>query len=227
MFCMLWAHMLRTFQAWGRARPPLSTRQGPAPLHGRWPSPGLSWKRERRYCFAGEFASLKLRLSVFRMSFPPSRFVPLRFVLPAAALNAANITNGGVGAAARLPGAADPDSRVSCARAPVPAQARVGVGAVRAPDCAREAEDAPLLSAPKGLSRRSGKRSNLRMPLLSFCLHAITRLKYVKYMNRNISLLSNIWQSSSREPARAEAIRSDRPAAGLHVGIMTIAGYPV
>ena len=39
---------------------------------------------------------------------PFSRFVPLRSIRPAAALNAANITNGGVGAAAGLPPAAGP-----------------------------------------------------------------------------------------------------------------------
>ncbi len=58
------------------------------------------------------------------------------------------------------------------ARAPAPARARVGAGAVRAPDCAREAEDARLPSASHvfsetGAARPRGTRgrgSGVRFP---------------------------------------------------------------
>ncbi len=44
------------------------------------------------------------------------------------------------------------------ARAPTPARARVGAGAVRAPDCARETQDARLLSASHGFSESGAAR---------------------------------------------------------------------
>ena len=54
------------------------------------------------------------------------------------------------------------------ARAPAPAGARVGAGAVCAPDCPRPREartqDAPIPSAPQGLSRAGAHRSSLRTP---------------------------------------------------------------
>ena len=57
------------------------------------------------------------------------------------------------------------------ARAPVPARARVGAGAVRAPDCprARQAQDAPHLSAESGSFRtgpaRAGRGPWIPLPL--------------------------------------------------------------
>ena len=54
------------------------------------------------------------------------------------------------------------------ARAPAPAGARVGAGAVRAPDCPRprdaRTQDAPVPSAPQGLFGAGAHRSGLRTP---------------------------------------------------------------
>jgi len=68
--------------------------------------------------------------------------------------NAANIAYGGVDAAADLPGKRDPVSRVSRARP----SARVSAGAVRAPDCAREPEDALRLCVESGSFRAGPAR---------------------------------------------------------------------
>ena len=142
--------------------------------------PALSREWERRYCFAGRFASLKLCLSVFRMSFPPSRFV-----LPAA----------------RLPGAADPDSRVSCAPAPAPARARLA--AARIARLIARARDGGRTSPVRSQGSFAPERKTKQPPdAASFLLpHTITGARYVKYIIRNISLMPNIWQSSSRGPA--------------------------
>ena len=96
---------------------PFLSRQGPARLPGRRPSPDLSRERERRFC-----VSVRILHTV-----PPSRSV--RPAAPnaannavgggdAAASNAANIADGGVDAAAAgRPGKRDPVSRVSRAGA--------------------------------------------------------------------------------------------------------------
>ena len=112
-------------------------------------------------CFRHEAAGLAPTLPIFHPVFPPSCFrheallsLRLRSVLPAAAPNA---PDGGVGAAA-APNAAGPFSARNRARAPLRTRAPVGAGAVRAPDCAREAEGARLPSASHGFSKTGAAR---------------------------------------------------------------------
>ena len=76
---------------------------------------------------------------------PPSRFVPS----PAAAPNAANITDGGVGDAPGPPKRRDPDSRVMRACAPAPAGARFAAARIA------------RLIARARLRARGGRRAHL------------------------------------------------------------------
>ena len=75
------------------------------------------------------------------------------------------------------------------------ARAGVGAGAVRAPDCAREAEDAPLPCVSQGFSKtaplgRATPKKRLRTPLLPFT--AYHRISYVKPIFGIISEIENI-----------------------------------
>jgi len=67
------------------------------------------------------------------------------------------------------------------------ARARVGAGAVRAPDCARETPGARLPSAPQGQFHAGANRNGLRMPLLSSAPYLAVRHRYVKPIIRIIS----------------------------------------
>ena len=110
---------------------------------------------------------------------PFSRFVPLRSIRPAAALNAADITNGGVGAAAGRAVRRDPISRVFCARAlargRVSAPARFARLIARARLRARARRRVHLARWPnRGLfPRRRGTENEAvpRMPLPSLPPH--------------------------------------------------------
>ncbi len=89
--------------------------------------------------------------------------IHLRSVLPIAAPNAANIADGGVAAAARLPGAAGPCfARILRGRACARPRAFRG-GAVRAPDYARETQGAPLPCVSQGFFR-AGTNGETKRP---------------------------------------------------------------
>ena len=99
----------------GAPRPSLSSCQGFAKPHGRWPSPGLSRERERRFAAADPSLRSSVPLHPACRPFISFRSTPFHsFHRPV------------------------PRSGGTLIRAyPARAGARVGAGAVRAPDCPR------------------------------------------------------------------------------------------
>ena len=130
-----------------------------------------------------------------RGSFLSFRSTPLRSIRPAAALNAANITNGGVGTAADRAVRRDPNSRVSCAGGRVSAPVRFARLIARVRPCARAKRRAHFARWPnRGLFSRRRETENEaapRMPLPSLP-------PYIEVYTINVKLFLNYFKNDEQ-----------------------------
>ena len=94
---------------------------------------------------------------------------------------------------------------------------RVGAGAVRAPDCAREAQGARLPSVSRGFSRTGADAggNGLRTPLPSVPFYH--NFLYVKLKTR---IISEIYRTKSRLPMEASRSAAKLPRGGPSVAVV-------